>query len=330
MYIGFIWLTTSLVILLAACINRDTHLQSRTRRHEPHTDQLFCNWHCLAVRRSLREGPMVWLNRAKHPQSVTESPKWEKTSAGNCVLCDAARWLHLQDVARFDGTPVHTIRRSLSSFYWTQKRPTDCQLHYVQVSCFFGQQLWQLRTAMYLPLPKCVWISQMFSKIGRMFLHRISSNVWKITSQITLCSSVMCGSIALNPYISASQSNVFHTRAVHVVHWAVIVPKRRVRNECAKKRKKIWGSRKSDKWRSRAIHRWEPTAFTFDWEFTSSVMLRCVNERLFPDVLEDRKAFVCWVMQPKSTASLGSLKIKLVLLAEPPELYMIRGLSWAN
>ena len=173
MYIGFIWLTTSLVILLAACINRDTHLQSRTRRHGPHTDQLFCNWHCLAVRRSLCEGPMVWLSRAKQGQisSVTESPKWEKNSAGSCVLCDAARWLHLQDVARIDGAPVHAIRRSPSSFYWAQKRPTNCQLHYVQVSCFFGQQLWQLRTAMYLPLLKCVWISQMFSKIGRIFFY---------------------------------------------------------------------------------------------------------------------------------------------------------------
>ena len=119
------------------------------------------------------------------------------------------------------------------------------------------------------------------------------------------------------PYDSVSQSNVFHTRAVHVVHWAAIVPKRRPRNECAKKRKKIWGPKKSDKWRSRAVHRWEPTAFTFDWKFTSSEMLRCVTERLFPDVLEDRKALICRAMQPKSTASLGSLAIKLVLLAEP-------------
>jgi hypothetical protein len=150
-------------------MSRDTHLQSRTRRHGPHTDHLFCNWPCLAVRRSLREGLMVWLNRAKQPQSVTESPKWEKNRAGNCVLCGAARWLHLQDVVGFDGIPVHAIRPSLSSFCWAQKCSMNCQLHYVQLSCFFGQQLWQWRIAVYLLQPKCVWISQMFSKIGCVF-----------------------------------------------------------------------------------------------------------------------------------------------------------------
>jgi len=33
-----------------------------------------------------------------------------------------------------------------------------------------------------------------------------------------LCSSVMCASTALTPFVSVSQSNVFHTRAAHVVH----------------------------------------------------------------------------------------------------------------
>ena len=87
-HIGFIWLTTSLVILLAACMNRDTHLQSRTRRHGPHTDQLFCNWHCLAVCRSLREGLMVRLSRAKQGQTPTEC-HWvsEMRKERRCKLC---------------------------------------------------------------------------------------------------------------------------------------------------------------------------------------------------------------------------------------------------
>jgi hypothetical protein len=77
----------------AACMNPDTHLQSRTRRHGPHTDQLFCNWHCLAVRRSLREGLMVWLSRAKQGQTPTECYWVSKMGGGGkqrwklCSVC---------------------------------------------------------------------------------------------------------------------------------------------------------------------------------------------------------------------------------------------------
>jgi len=159
MYIGFIWLTPSLVILLLPAWTL-THICGHAHGV---TGRILIN--CFVTDIAWRSTKPAWRpngvaergqtgpNRAKHPQSVTESPKWEKNSAVNCVLCDAARWIHLQDVARFDGTPVHASRRSLSPFYWAQKRSTNYQLHYVQVSCFFWQQLWQLRTAMYLPLP---------------------------------------------------------------------------------------------------------------------------------------------------------------------------------
>jgi hypothetical protein len=44
-------------------------------------------------------------------------------------------------------------------------------------------------------------------------------------------------------------------------------------------------------------------------------------------LLEDHTAFICGVKQSKSTASLGSLAIKLVLLAEPRLIYMLlRGI----
>jgi len=162
---------------------------------------------------------------------------------------------------------------------------------------------------------------KMFSKVGRMFLHRISPNVWKKQHKLIYVLQ-LCAAQQLLPPTSQSPSLTFSTLVLYTSSTELpLYRKRRPRNECAKKRKKIWIPRKSDKWRSWAIHRWEPTAFTFDWEFTSSGMLRCVTERLFPDVLEHRKAFICRVMQPKSTASLSIYATKLVLLAEPPEPY---------
>jgi len=161
MYIGFIWLTTSLVILLAACMNRDTHLPSRTRRHGPHTDHLFWNWHCLAVRRSLREGLVVWLSRAKQDQT---GPNTHRVS----LFLQNDKRTALEIVSSMEQHADFTCKTSpgltahrythldvpSARFYWAQKLSTNCQLHYVQVSCFFGQQRWQVRTAMYLPCLK--------------------------------------------------------------------------------------------------------------------------------------------------------------------------------
>ena len=136
----------------------------------------------------------------------------------------------------------------------------------------------------------------------------------KLSVQFSPYSRFPLYSTAFTLYVSVSQSDVLHTRAVYIVHWAPVAPKRRARHVCvcvcAKKHNKVWGPRKSDKWRSPAIRRLATKNFYILLKvFAFRDVMLCYWAPL-PDVSEDHNAFICRVKQFKSTASLGSSRLQ--------------------